>query len=52
MTTWTTKELQDEFEVLGFSLGYCVVRRKSDGVVGSLAFDHAPRIYFNFEVDR
>ena len=37
-----------EYEVLGFALGICVVRRKSDGVRGTLDFDHAPRRYYNF----
>ena len=37
-TKWTTKQMQEEFEVMGFALGMCVVKRKSDGVVGSLTF--------------
>jgi len=37
-TEWTTRELQEEFKVLGFAMGYCVVKRKSDGQVGSLTF--------------
>ena len=36
---WTTSELQEDFEVRGFALGLCVVRRKSDGVLGSVTFD-------------
>lgn len=46
--TWNTTELTKAFEVLGFSCGYCVVRRKVDGVRGSLSFDHMPRIYYDF----
>ena len=46
---WNTKELQEEFKVIGFSMGVCVVERKSDGVKGSLDFDHAPRVYYDFE---
>lgn len=45
---WTTEELQRDFEVQGFALGICVVRRRSDGVVGSLKFTHSPRVYFGF----
>ena len=37
-TEWTTKQMQEEFEVMGFSAGFCVVKRKKDGVVGSLTF--------------
>ena len=47
--TWTTQELTRDFEVIGFSCGFCVVRRKEDGVRGSLSFDHMPRIYYDFK---
>ncbi len=46
--TWTTAELQEDFEVEGFGGGLCVVRRKSDNQRGSLDFDHMPRRYYNF----
>ena len=46
--TWTTSELQEDFEVEGFGGGLCVVRRKSDDQRGSLDFDHSPRRYYNF----
>ena len=46
---WNTLELQQDFEVIGFGYGYCVVKRKSDGVRGTLDFDHAPRLYYNFQ---
>lgn len=45
---WSTGELQDEFEALGFMAPYIVVRRRSDGVKGSLMFQHSPRFYFSF----
>ena len=48
---WTTEQLRDEFEVLGFLAPYVVARRKSDGKVGSLEFRHSPRVYFNFVED-
>jgi hypothetical protein len=51
-TEWNTQELQRDFEVLGFAMGYCVVIRKADGVKGSLAFDHMPRRYYGWTEDR
>lgn len=45
---WTTEELQRDFEVLGFAMGYVVVVRRSDRVKGSLQFTHDPRVYFGF----
>ncbi len=45
---WDTTQLQQDFTVLGFQAPFVVVRRKSDGVVGSLAFQHSPRFYFGF----
>jgi hypothetical protein len=42
-------ELQQDFEVLGFMAPFVVVRRKSDGVRGSLTFQHTPRLYFDFQ---
>ena len=47
--TWTTEGLRQEFEVLAFLAPFVVVRRKSDGVRGTLTFRHAPRVYFDFE---
>ena len=50
MTEWNKDQMLDEFNVLGFSHGFCVVERKSDGVRGTL--DFAPRdgvrYYYNF----
>ena len=48
---WDTQQLRDSFEVLGFAAPYVVVRRRSDGVKGSLEFQHDPRLYFNFQAD-
>ena len=47
--TWTTQQLREEFEVQGFMAPFVRVRRKSDGVRGTLTFRHAPRVYFDFE---
>jgi hypothetical protein len=48
---WTTDQLREEFEVIGFMAPFCIVRRKSDGVKGSMEFTHDPRFYFNFVAD-
>lgn len=49
--TWDTAALQREFEVTGFAAPYVVVRRRSDGAVGSLEFTHSPRVYFGWKED-
>jgi hypothetical protein len=49
---WDTSELSRDFEVIGFAAPLVVVRRKSDGVKGSLMFQHYPRFYFGFEPHR
>jgi len=49
---WDTGQLSAEFEVLGFMAPYVVVRRRADGRKGSLEFQHWPRFYFNFVLDR
>jgi hypothetical protein len=46
---WDTNQLRDEFEVIGFLSPLVVVRRRSDGVRGSLMFQHNPRFYFQFK---
>ena len=46
---WNTKELQQDFDVLSFLAPYVTVRRKSDNQMGSLAFQHDPRFYYNFK---
>ena len=46
---WSTDQLSEDFEVLGFMAPLVVVRRKSDGRKGSLEFQHSPRIYFNYQ---
>ena len=46
---WNTDELRQEYDVVGFMAPLVVVRRMSDGVKGSLMFQHSPRFYFNFQ---
>jgi len=48
---WDTPQLREEFEVLGFAAPLVVVRRRCDGVKGSLYFQHNPRFYFDFQAD-
>ncbi len=45
----TTAEMQERYDVMGFSAGLCVVTRKSDGKRGSLDFTHMPRFYHSFQ---
>ena len=45
---WDTDELRRDFEVTGFMPPFVVVRRKSDGISGSLVFQHRPRFFFCF----
>ncbi len=45
---WDTDQLQEDFEVVGFMAPLVVVRRKTDGVKGSLMFQGSPRFYFGF----
>ena len=46
---WDTKELQKEFEVIGFMAPLCLVQRRLDRVKGSVTFRHSPRFYFDFK---
>jgi hypothetical protein len=46
---WDTSQLAADFEVIGFMAPLVVVRRRADGVKGSLEFQHNPRLYFNWQ---
>lgn len=46
--TWTTSELQQEFDVQGFAAPFVEVTRKSDGQRGTLEFNGQPRVYHTF----
>ena len=48
-TEWSTDELTHDFEVIGFSAPFVVVKRRSDGVKGSLQFDGRPRRYYDWK---
>jgi len=50
---WTTDELRNDFDVIGFAAPLVVVIRKTDRQKGSLEFRSRPdRFYFNFEPHR
>ncbi len=49
---WSTQQLSEDFEVIGFAAPLVVVRRKCDGQKGSLCFQGSPRFYFGFEPHR
>ena len=46
---WDTDQLQEDFDVVGFSAPLVVVIRRTDSVKGSLKFQGSPRFYFQFE---
>lgn len=48
---WNTAELTQDFEVKGFMSPFVVVKRRADGQMGSLTFQHNPRLYFDFVED-
>ena len=48
---WDSHELGRDFEVLAYRAPYVVARRRSDARLGSLEFQHRPRLYFNWEED-
>lgn len=48
-TEWSTDELTRDFEIIGFQAPFVVVKRRADGVKGSLQFEYkSPRKYFNW----
>lgn len=46
---WDTSEMQQDYEALGFMAPFIIVSRRSDGVRGSLMFQHSPRFYYGFK---
>jgi hypothetical protein len=49
---WDTQQLCQDFDVIGFLAPLVVVRRRADGVKGSLEFQGSPRFYFNWQADQ
>ena len=48
---YNTAEMQADFEAIGFMSPFIMVKRRSDGVEGTLEFTHLPRFYFNFQTN-
>lgn len=46
---WSTDQLTEDFDVVGFLAPFVEVYRKSDGQQGTLMFQHRPRFYWGFE---
>jgi len=46
---WDATELAAEFSVTGFGAPVVAVKRRSDGVIGSLEFQHSPRFYYGWK---
>lgn len=46
---WTTEGMKRDFVVHGYCAPYVIVTRKKDSQKGTLQFQHAPRLYFNFQ---
>lgn len=49
---FSTDELGQHFEVQGFAAPFVIVHRKSDGAIGTLTFQHEPRLYWDFQEDK
>jgi hypothetical protein len=45
---YDTEEMSRLFEVEGFMAPFTLVRRRIDGVKGTMMFQHMPRYYFGF----
>lgn len=46
---WDTNELLKDFHVIQFAAPLVVVKRRSDGTLGTLLFQHAPRYYWGWK---
>ena len=49
---WTTSELSEDFEASASWPPSSLFKRRSDGVKGSVMFQHHPRYYWGFEPHR
>ena len=50
-TVYSTEELRERYEVVGFFAPLVVVKSRADGSLGSFEFQHSPRFYFNWIKD-
>lgn len=46
---WTAEEFAREFELLGLLVSPVIVRRKSDGMKGTIHFEGNLRVFFDFQ---
>ena len=46
---YSTNELQENFEVENFCMGFVIVERKEDNKKGYMDFTHRPRFYYGFK---
>jgi hypothetical protein len=46
---YNTDELTADFEIVQFAAPLAVVRRRSDGVLGTVFFTNRPRFYYGFQ---
>ena len=51
---WDTNEMSRDFEAEGFMAPYVIVKRRNDGVLGTLEFQTniGHRFYYNFKEDK
>lgn len=49
---YSTDEMREVFDVIGFLAPFVLVRRKVDNVQGCLTFQHDPRFYWGFQEDK
>ena len=45
---WTTEEVVEEFEIIGFLAPFCTAKRRETGEKGTLLFVHRPRVYYGW----
>lgn len=48
---WDSFQLARDFEVEAYHESFVVVRRRSDGVRGTVVFQHDPRLHWGFKPD-
>ncbi len=48
----TTAEMTNLYDVDCFAAPFVLVKRKEDGVKGTLEFTHMPRFYYDFIPDK
>jgi hypothetical protein len=47
----STSEAVQKYEFIAFCAPFVEVRRRTDGQIGTLEFQHSPRFYFKFVED-